>query len=56
MGPSGRRYTITGTGTGGGILKLPMPGEPSSWLAYVEVEDTLDPWAQDGFASAALVS
>jgi uncharacterized protein len=40
MGPSGR-YTMikTGTGTGGGIMKHPMPGEPSSWLAYVEVED-----------------
>jgi predicted enzyme related to lactoylglutathione lyase len=40
MGPSGR-YTMIkpATGTGGGILKHPMPGEPSFWLAYVEVED-----------------
>jgi predicted enzyme related to lactoylglutathione lyase len=40
MGPSGQ-YTLIkpGTGTGGGILKHPMPGEPSFWLAYVEVED-----------------
>jgi uncharacterized protein len=40
MGPDGR-YTMIkpGTGTGGGILKHPMPGEPSFWLAYVEVED-----------------
>ena len=40
MGPSGA-YTMikTGKGTGGGILKRPMPGEPSVWLAYVEVDD-----------------
>lgn len=40
MGPSGL-YTMikTGTGTGGGMLKHPMPGEPSTWLAYVEVKD-----------------
>jgi Predicted enzyme related to lactoylglutathione lyase len=36
MGPSGH-YTMIkpGEGTGGGILKHPMPGEPSTWLAYV---------------------
>jgi predicted enzyme related to lactoylglutathione lyase len=28
-----------GQGTGGGMLKHPVPGEPSSWLAYVEVDD-----------------
>src|SRR5262249_57134499 len=40
MGPSGT-YTMIkpGTGTGGGILKHPMPGAPSTWLAYVEVDD-----------------
>jgi predicted enzyme related to lactoylglutathione lyase len=40
MGPSGR-YTMIkpGKGTGGGMLKHPMPGEPSFWLAYVQVED-----------------
>ena len=26
-------------GTGGGMMKQPMPGQPSSWLAYVEVAD-----------------
>jgi hypothetical protein len=38
MGPSGN-YTMIkpNTGTGGGMLKHPMPGEPSTWLAYVEV-------------------
>ena len=40
MGPSGT-YTIikVGDGTGGGLLKNPMPGVPSFWLAYVLVED-----------------
>ena len=40
MGPSGT-YTIIKVedGTGGGILKNPMPGVPSFWLAYVLVDD-----------------
>ena len=40
MGPSGT-YTMIkpGKGTGGGILKHPGEGEPSMWLAYVEMED-----------------
>ena len=44
MGPTGR-YTMikpgnaAGPGTGGGMLKHPDPGSPSSWLAYVEVDD-----------------
>ncbi len=40
MGPSGT-YTMikTGKGTGGGMLKHPMPGAPTIWIAYVEVED-----------------
>ena len=34
-------YTMikVGDGTGGGILKNPIPGAPSSWLPYVLVED-----------------
>jgi predicted enzyme related to lactoylglutathione lyase len=34
-------YTMikVGEGTGGGMLKNPMPGTPSSWLAYVQVSD-----------------
>lgn len=34
-------YTIlkVGKGTGGGMMKHPVPGMPSSWLAYVEVDD-----------------
>jgi uncharacterized protein len=40
MGPSGTYTTIkVGEGTGGGLLKNPMPGVPSFWLAYVLVED-----------------
>lgn len=33
-------YTLikVGTGTGGGIMKQ-IPGGPSGWLAYVEVDD-----------------
>ena len=38
---SGGKYTVIkpGKGTGGGMLKQGAPGAPSSWLAYVEVED-----------------
>jgi predicted enzyme related to lactoylglutathione lyase len=34
-------YTVikVGKGTGGGIMKQMIPGAPSSWLAYVEVDD-----------------
>src|ERR1700743_2960299 len=34
-------YTTIGVGqgTGGGIMKPPLPGAPSSWLAYVSVDD-----------------
>ena len=38
--PSGS-YTMikVGTGTVGGMMKHPVPGAPSAWLAYVEVAD-----------------
>ena len=34
-------YTLirVGEGTGGGIMKHPMPGQPSVWIPYVEVGD-----------------
>ena len=34
-------YTMIGVGdgTGGGLMKHPMPGAPSTWLAYVLVDD-----------------
>lgn len=40
MGP-GMTYTMIkpGEGTGGGLMKHPIPGAPSSWLAYVIVDD-----------------
>jgi predicted enzyme related to lactoylglutathione lyase len=40
MGP-GMTYTMVqpGSGTGGGIMKHPVPGAPSAWLAYVVVDD-----------------
>ena len=37
----GGAYTLieVGEGTGGGLMKHPIPGAPSSWLAYVLVDD-----------------
>ncbi len=37
----GMTYTLidVGEGTGGGMMKHPMPGAPSAWLAYVLVDD-----------------
>jgi uncharacterized protein len=34
-------YTMidVGTGTGGGMMRNPVPGAPSHWLAYVGVDD-----------------
>ncbi len=41
--PMGPDFTYTmikvGEGTGGGMMKHPMPGAPSAWLAYVLVDD-----------------
>src|SRR5262249_7871633 len=40
MGEMGT-YTMVnvGQGTGGGMMKNPVPGAPSTWLAYVLVDD-----------------
>jgi predicted enzyme related to lactoylglutathione lyase len=40
MGP-GETYTMInpGEGTGGGLMKHPVSGAPSIWLAYVVVDD-----------------
>jgi predicted enzyme related to lactoylglutathione lyase len=37
----GMTYTLIGVGegTGGGMMKQMVPGAPSSWLAYVQVDD-----------------
>jgi len=34
-------YTMikVGQGTGGGMMKNPMPGAPTSWVPYVDVDD-----------------
>ena len=34
-------YTIikVGEGTGGGMMKNPMPGNPDNWLPYILVDD-----------------
>jgi hypothetical protein len=36
-----RAYTMikVGEGTGGGLMKNPIPGAPSFWLSYVLVDD-----------------
>jgi len=40
MGPGGT-YTVIGTGEapGGGMMKHPVPGAPSLWLPYIQVDD-----------------
>jgi catechol 2,3-dioxygenase-like lactoylglutathione lyase family enzyme len=37
----GMDYTIinVGEGTGGGMMKNPMPGDPDNWLPYIMVDD-----------------
>ena len=37
----GMDYTLVkvGEGTGGGMMRHPMPGAPSQWMAYVQVDD-----------------
>jgi predicted enzyme related to lactoylglutathione lyase len=40
----GDTYTLVevgenGYGVGGGMMKAPMPGMPSNWMAYVSVDD-----------------
>jgi predicted enzyme related to lactoylglutathione lyase len=37
----GTTYTLinVGEGTGGGMMKQMVPGAPSSWLAYVQVDN-----------------
>src|SRR5438874_12633049 len=37
----GMNYTIikVGEGTGGGMMKIPMPGASSMWMPYVLVDD-----------------
>ncbi len=39
MGDSAYTMIKVGSGTGGGMMKHPVPGAPSAWLAYVLVDD-----------------
>jgi predicted enzyme related to lactoylglutathione lyase len=39
MGDSTYTMIRVGSGTGGGIMRHPMPGASSMWLPYVEVDD-----------------
>jgi predicted enzyme related to lactoylglutathione lyase len=39
MGNSSYTMINVGEGTAGGMMKHPVPGAPSSWLAYVLVDD-----------------
>lgn len=39
MGPDSYTMLEVGEGTGGGIMKNPMPGAPSMWMAYVGVDN-----------------
>src|ERR1700721_1820006 len=39
MGGEAYMMIGVGSGTGGGIMKHPMPGAPSFWLSYVLVDD-----------------
>jgi predicted enzyme related to lactoylglutathione lyase len=50
-------YTMVqvGEGTGGGMLKHPMPDAPSMWLPYVEVGDIKEATAKAKSLGANLV-
>jgi uncharacterized protein len=39
MGPETYTLIKVGEGVGGGMMKHPVPGAPSAWLAYVLVDD-----------------
>ena len=47
-------YTMikVGNGTGGGMMKHPMPGAPSAWVPYVDVSDVPSTSCVSGNSSA----
>jgi hypothetical protein len=53
----GMDYTLikVGEGTGGGMMKIPMPGIPPHWLAYVLVDDVAASTAQARSLGANIV-
>src|ERR1700758_2256679 len=50
-------YTMiqVGEGTGGGMMKHPMPGAPSMWLPYVLVDDIVAATAKAKSLGATVV-
>jgi predicted enzyme related to lactoylglutathione lyase len=56
MGPMGT-YTTIGVdgGVGGGIMKHPMPGQPSFWLSYVAVDDIVAATAKAKSLGATII-
>jgi uncharacterized protein len=57
MPMEGMTYTMinVGTGTGGGMMKHPMPGAPSMWLPYVQVDDIHASTAKAKAAGAQII-
>ena len=53
----GMTYTMIGVGegTGGGMMKHPMPGAPSMWLPYVLVDDIVAATAKARSLGATIV-
>lgn len=53
----GHSYTLieVGEGTGGGMMHHPMPGAPSAWLAYVDVDDIKAATAKAGSLGAKVL-
>jgi uncharacterized protein len=53
----GMTYTMidVGEGTGGGMMKHPMPGAPSMWLPYVLVDDIVAATAKAKSLGATIV-
>jgi predicted enzyme related to lactoylglutathione lyase len=39
MGDGTYTFIKVGNGTGGGMMKHPVPGGPSAWLPYVQVDN-----------------
>lgn len=52
----GMEYTMinVGEGTGGGMMKNPMPDSPSFWMAYVLVDDVAASTAKAGSLGATV--
>ena len=53
----GMTYSMVdvGEGTGGGMMQHPMPGAPSMWLPYVQVDDIMAATAKAKSLGATVV-